>query len=878
MELERIDMFAQTATVRPDAIRTYLPPPRSPWDITMMQNHFGYAATPGLPPNGYATIPAYGAPRYPMPGYPMQQYPFPVPFHTYQSQTLPRFTPPALTAPPLSPTITEMAVSPWRRDIPVPPAVSVLNTERSVVSDFTSTDSTGTNRANWYTTSVVCLSEDNIDEAFQNELIFANYPTHSIGGGQQHERKRVCKIDGCSYKARAIFKEGRWQIQKSETFNVHCHPDGCALDIMNCLSVGLPPDIKADVNDIIRQNPTGATPSNVLDSIQRMAKYSNHPILVDPNLLTLFKGQLRNFLHNRSSRLSNRSNYDETISNDNGVVLVPPSRSCLIDEFQSVIELSAYCRLEATLPKWAPILIEKPTEAEIRERFPGTSDEDVVRSRSCYIFTCLSHIFNMVKFAKQVPDGFCFTMSDGTRQFVNDGSNLIAYSMVIFWKNEKKVFTRSAYPCFYILLPTSGEPASCVKTSLLAVDNFLDRMFGLSLQANYTSLDYARGLTRGYRDFFSGPQKSFAPVYCYFHLKNLFTKNTWTEKHFPNALHRLHIPKIKSDLDLIHQAATEELAQALYYRSEDKWRQLGVDDFVLHFSSTFGPASSQFGWFLASTGLPVLVNTTSPLEGCWSDAKGSNGNKRPITLNVNRQRFFKETVPAILRKDHSRTLTGEKLMDDVPTRPFDISMVVRMLVALYDYKKDVIFDAGQYASTLYPKMMQRGTRQRYFLVNRPQYVGRVATAEDVHRHEQALSGLGYGTSFITKEEMSNAANRFCVVCYNPDFCLPSMTHVCNCRLFKEQWQCPATVVIRECGNGYSGTLREAFLSATESNRPIRRLPARTVGGPEMYSFPRILLTRFIANRGRLDLLECLKWRGINPGSLYKPALLMDPFL
>jgi hypothetical protein len=57
---------------------------------------------------------------------------------------------------------------------------------------------------------------------------------------------------------------------------------------MHHLSGGLLSSIKADVSGIICQNPDGTTPSNVLDSIQRMAKYSGNPILVDPELLTIF--------------------------------------------------------------------------------------------------------------------------------------------------------------------------------------------------------------------------------------------------------------------------------------------------------------------------------------------------------------------------------------------------------------------------------------------------------------------------------------------------------------------------------------------------------------------------------------------------------------
>jgi hypothetical protein len=107
------------------------------------------------------------------------------------------------------------------------------------------------------------------------------------------------------------------------------------------------------------------------------------------------------------------------------------------------------------LPKWAPILIEKPMEAEISEQFLETWDEDVVHSRSCYTFTFLLHIFNMVKFVEQVPDGFCFTMSNGTRQFLADGSNLITYSMVIFWRKEKRCLleVRTPVSIFYSQLP-----------------------------------------------------------------------------------------------------------------------------------------------------------------------------------------------------------------------------------------------------------------------------------------------------------------------------------------------------------------------------------------------------------------------------------------
>jgi hypothetical protein len=58
-----------------------------------------------------------------------------------------------------------------------------------------------------------------------------------------------------------------------------------------------------------------------------------------------------------------------------------------------------------------------------------------------------------------------------------------------------------------------------------------------------------------------------------------------------------------------------------------------------------------------------------------------------------------------------------------------------------------------------PKMMHKGNCQLFFLVNQPQYVGCVATADDIYLHEQSLSGLGYGTLFSTKDKMNDAANQ-----------------------------------------------------------------------------------------------------------------------
>jgi hypothetical protein len=156
-----------------------------------------------------------------------------------------------------------------------------------------------------------------------------------------------------------------------------------------------------------------------------------------------------------------------------------------------------------------------------------------------------------------------------------------------------------------------------------------------------------------------------------------------------------HVQRVKNNLDLIHAAVSIDLVLQLYAIARQEWRELGIIVFDKHFQLEYGlPTSGKFQWYLACTGLPALVCTTSPLE-------------------------------------------------------------------------------------------------------------------EIRR----------------KEAMNNAANRFCVVVHNPNFTIRSMTYICNCRYFLDQW----TIVVHDMENNFDGLLHKGYLPASEQSRSRMFIPPRAQG-------------------------------------------------
>jgi hypothetical protein len=115
----------------------------------------------------------------------------------------------------------------------------------------------------------------------------------------------------------------------------------------------------------------------------------------------------------------------------------------------------------------------------------------------------------------------------------------------------------------------------------------------------------------------------------------------------------------------------------------------------------------------------------------------------------------------------------------------------RVIAALYRADVDVIQGLGSYVSHVYPKTMTGCTK--FWLVNHPKYIGIHPKEKDIVRHKEAIHGRGFGSGpgflFPTKEAMKTAANRFCVVVHNTHFAIGSLTYLCNCQYFLDQWCC-----------------------------------------------------------------------------------------
>jgi hypothetical protein len=263
------------------------------------------------------------------------------------------------------------------RDIAVPNrhrnGNSVGNTDRSVLSDVSVGDSYQTNatlRARWYDTGLTCADEMELLNIWTNDDVFSDYPYRSDSGGRLYQKKRICAVTGCHYKIRALYKEavGVWSIQKSRSYNNHNHPPDCREELIHHLNRGLPDSLKAQVDDIIRINPSIATPSHVVDSIQSLPSYSNSKLFLDPDVSELFRTMVKNYIYNQDR---NRvTTHDGTISHINPNVLVPPARFNYSQNCAFLTELSEYCHLPPTQLIWDPIYFENPTEAELKVRWP----------------------------------------------------------------------------------------------------------------------------------------------------------------------------------------------------------------------------------------------------------------------------------------------------------------------------------------------------------------------------------------------------------------------------------------------------------------------------------------------------------------------------
>jgi hypothetical protein len=228
----------------------------------------------------------------------------------------------------------------------------------------------------------------------------------------------------------------------------------------------------------------------------------------------------------------------------------------------------------------------------------------------------------MVNFCSDYPPAFRFTVADGTYGFLKDGSVVIVFCSMIFRQLLKPTrMTRSAYPMFYVVCPGKAEAAICLMTALFAANSFLESRFGKSLVVDFTTLDFSNSLSLACRQFFQGEGRNYSLLHCFFHLKRKFIDTTWTNKYFRGHM-QSKIQLVKNDLDLIHAAVTSILAHKLYEICHEEWRAAGLIVFADHFEREYGPNSGKFQWYLAATGLPALVLTTSPLEGIWPDAKG----------------------------------------------------------------------------------------------------------------------------------------------------------------------------------------------------------------------------------------------------------------
>jgi hypothetical protein len=245
----------------------------------------------------------------------------------------------------------------------------VGNTDRSVLSDVSLADSYQTNstvRAKWYDTGIICRDETALLNVWTNDDVFSDYPYRSEPGGRLFQKKRICAVQGCHYRIRALYNEGLevWSIQKSRNYNTHNHSMDCREELIHHLNRGLPESLKEQVDAIIRTNPSIATPSHVVDSIQNLPAYSNSILFIDQDVFELFRTMVRNYLYNRER---NRvTTYDGTISHIDPNVLVPPARFNYSQNFASLSDLSEYCHLPATKLKWDPIYFENPTEAELK--------------------------------------------------------------------------------------------------------------------------------------------------------------------------------------------------------------------------------------------------------------------------------------------------------------------------------------------------------------------------------------------------------------------------------------------------------------------------------------------------------------------------------
>ena len=520
--------------------------------------------------------------------------------------------------------------------------------------------------------------------------------------------------------------------------------------------------------------------------MQQLPQYMNDNIFSDADIMNLFVSRVRNYLANHGG---NKRHHDETISANDMEWKIPPFTprplNTIRTEFANLQDLQEYLCIPQERKIWDPLNFPNPTCDELMTMWPHTTTSEVLRSRSTRIYTCLSHIQNMLYFCSEVPPGFRFTVCDGTYGFLKDNSVVIAFCCISFRKKDKVTgLTRSAYPLFYVVCPGRHEAAICLKTGL------------------------------------------------------------------------------------IHAAVSINLVLKLYEIARKEWRELGLVVFADHFEKEYGPDSGNFQWYLACTGLPALVCTTSPLEGIWPDMKGRNKSQRSVQLNLGRQRFITQTLPAILRKDHVRTFKPG-LMLYVPRAGAEMTHEARVIAALYRADVDVIVGRGSYVADLYPKTMTGCTR--FWLVNRPKYVGICPKEEDINLHKEAIHGRGYGSGpgflFQTKEAMNTAANRFCVVVQNTHFAIGSLTYLCNCRYFLDQWCCWATLVVRDMENDFDGLLHEAYMPAAEQSRSRQRLRPRLPGRSELSTIGRDTLSTYVFNRSIKQIQNILTMRGINsPGT------------
>jgi hypothetical protein len=199
-ETQRLSLSPPSTTLLPNSVQQMhtpaMPPPAS--SSAMSRPAF----LPGKVPPAF--LPAMSPRAYSL-GFPPPAYCVPWAYHRSTLNGLPRMVGPKF--PP--------------KTQPPGPLAAPATTQ----SQPQSVDDRPKNRACWYATGLTCKTKTELSDAWKHDDIFFEFPFKSEGGGRSNQKKKICCVSGCSYKARAVFDEekGVWIMQKSRTFDQHNH-------------------------------------------------------------------------------------------------------------------------------------------------------------------------------------------------------------------------------------------------------------------------------------------------------------------------------------------------------------------------------------------------------------------------------------------------------------------------------------------------------------------------------------------------------------------------------------------------------------------------------------------------------------------------------